>query len=168
MKRTHIIAPVILALFLVASAFSQDWDSPGRGGGQNRQRLERFRKMRMVEVLGLNEEQSVRFFAKQNAHDTTVAALIKTRNEALDKIQKLEKSKADAGEYEKPISDVLAADESIFKERQRYEDEMKTFLSPDKFGKFLVFERNFGRNVREAMQDMYREHNRGKDGDNWR
>jgi len=52
------------------------------------ERLEKFRKMRLIEVLGLREEESVRFFCKTNGHEEKVRDLMKSRNLILDDIEK--------------------------------------------------------------------------------
>ena len=132
-------------------------------GGPGHERLERFRKMRLVEVLKLNEEESVRFFAKQSAHEDKVHELMKSRNDALDAIDSKVKDKADSKEIQKLSAQVLNIDEQVFSERKRYQDELKNFLTPEQFGKFLVFERNFEHRMREAIEDMMQErrhHNR--------
>src|SRR5579862_5105419 len=167
MKINRFAIPLFLIVLLGTMACAQEWDYHGHGG-KNRERLDEFRKMKLIEVLGLTEDESVHFFAKQTAHEKTIRDLMKTRNDALDKIHELESKKAGADEYSKPVSDVLATDGSLYKERERYQDELKTFLAPDKFAKYLLFERNFGRNLRDAMGTMYkdRRHNgNSKDGD---
>lgn len=128
--------------------------------GQQRQRperIERFRKMRLVEVLKLNEEEAIRFFAKQSAHEDKTHELMQKRNDLLDEIEKKIGQKGDPAELVKLSDATMNIDKDIFAERQRFQNELHKFLSPEQFGKFIIFERNFGRQVREAMQEMRQE-----------
>jgi len=152
-----------LAIFIATQSLLAQPQGPRQGPRAGR--LEEFRKMRLVEVLKLKEDEAVRFFAKQSAHEDKIKELMKARNDALDDIDKTVREKGDAKGIQKSSGDVLDADQKIFAERQRYQEELKNFLTPEQFGKFLVFERNFEHHMREAMQDMFRErgHRDGND-----
>jgi hypothetical protein len=136
---------------------------PDEERGPGPERLERFKKMRLIEVLKLNEEESVRFFAKQSAHEDKIHELMKTRNEMLDDLQGIVKEKGDAKELQKLSDQVLGIDLKVFTERQRFQDEVRKSLTPEQFATFLIFERNFGRQVRDAMDEMRRRSGRGEE-----
>jgi hypothetical protein len=128
----------------------------GNQQGDHPERLEQFRKMRLIELLKLNEEQAVRFTAKQRAHEEKVRDLMMNRNSALDQIEALVDSSFEEKELYKLADQLLSIDNDIYKERQRFYDEMRQFLTPAQYGTFLVFERNFGRKVRDALDEMSR------------
>lgn len=152
---------IIVLLFLAAAvqddATAQRRRLDDRGGPPGPERLNKFRKMRLVEVLKLNEEDAVRFFAKQSSHEDAQRAFMKSRNDALDNIEGMVKEGKDMGDMQKMADQVLAVDQKIFGERQRYQEEMRKFLTPEQFGKFLLFERNFGRQVKDALDEMREE-----------
>ena len=129
---------------------------PGMGGPAP-ERLDKFRKMRLVEVLKLNEDDAVRFFVKQNLHEETQRGLMKSRNDLLDDIEDVVKDNEEKGEVQKLTDQVLSVDQKIFNERQRYQEEIRKLLSPEQFAKFLLFERNFGRQVKDALEEMRQE-----------
>ncbi len=52
---------------------------------------------------------------------------------------------------------LMAVDKKIFEERQRYQNDVRQMLTSEQFGKFLVFERNFGRQVRDALEEMHQD-----------
>jgi Spy/CpxP family protein refolding chaperone len=155
MKKTLWIIAALAVL--LAQGLSSAQSRSGHGGmGQRPERLEKFRTMRLVELLKLNEEDAVRFFAKQSAHEDKIGALIKSRNDALDVAEKAVQDKTDAGELTKQVDQVMDLDQQIFAERQRYQKEMRGFLSPEQFLTFISFERNFGKQVRDALGKMRR------------
>ena len=57
------VARLAVMLFLPALL----WAQPGPGP-RPYERVEQWKKVRMIEMLDLNEEQSVRFFARMNDH----------------------------------------------------------------------------------------------------
>ncbi len=155
---------VLLALWLAPSAIAQPG---GRGPDRERpgvERLERFKRMRLVESLKLNEEDAVRFVAKQTAHDDKIRELFTSRADAMSKMKELLQGNGNASELQKHIDDVLDLDQKIFAERRRYQEDVRKLLTAEQFAKFLVFEQNFGRQMREALDEM-REGRRGRDSD---
>jgi hypothetical protein len=133
------------------------------GGGQRGERLERFRKMRLIEVLNLNEDEAVRFFAKQNAHEDKVHDLMKARNDALDNLDAAIKDNKDPQDLQQLMDNALDFDKKLFAERERYHKELRDSLTSLQFAKFLVFERNFGRQVRDALEEMRHDRSGGMD-----
>jgi len=156
----------VVLLFVCAGEGSAQgrWQMPREEGGRP-ERLEKFRKMRLIEVLKLDEEEAVRFFAKQSFHEDKIHDLMKTRNETLDLVEKLVQDKGDLKELGKAADRMKLTDSEIFSERQRYQDELRQFLTAVQFGKFIVFERDFGRQVRDAMQEMRQGHRTPPGGD---
>jgi len=134
---------------------SQDWGGGGRNGMPSSQRLDRFRKMRLIEVLKLNEDDAVRFFAKQSAHEQNVQDLMKSRNELIDEVDSVIRNQDDVKKISPLADHLMEIDRKLFDERQRYQNDVRQLLSPEQFGKFLVFERNFGRQVRDALEEIH-------------
>ncbi|MBI1807938.1 MAG: hypothetical protein HYR76_12910 [Ignavibacteria bacterium] len=149
---------IVSLMFLAEDAFAQRRMPPRPDEmGKRPGRLEKFRKMRLIEVLHLNEEDAVRFFAKQSAHEENVRTLMQSRNDLLDDIEHIVRSKGDMKKLDGLTDQVLAIDQKVFGERQRYQDELRKFLTPEQFATYLAFERNFGRQVRDAMEELHQD-----------
>jgi hypothetical protein len=163
MKLLRHIFVVILLVSAAGIASAQSDGGQGQGHQEkNRfQRLEKFRKMRLVEALNLNEEDAVRFTAKHNAHEEIVQKLMDERNQALDDMDAGVKAKKPGKELRDAADRVLDIDKKIFEERRRYQEDMRGMFTPEQFARFLVFERNFGRQVRNAIEEMH-EHSGGR------
>ena len=157
MKHTTVMKLFIGMMVATSLTSAQPFQPPDPQGRPGPERLQRFKKMRLIEVLKLNEDEAVRFFAKQSAHEDKIHELIKSRNDALDAIESKVRDKADTKEIQKLSTQAMDIDQQVFNERKRFQDEIRNFLTPEKFGKFLVFERNFEHHMREAMEDMMRE-----------
>src|SRR5208283_1745033 len=115
MKFNVTIIVFILSIGFLVSAFAQ---SSGREGGWNSQpgteRLERFRKMRLEEVLKLNEDDAVRFFAKQTAHEDKARELMKSRNGIVDDMDSAVRNHDETKKIDGLADQLLAVDKKIF------------------------------------------------------
>ena len=154
---------VALTMLIGSSAgFAQRRGMPPEPGMRDQGRLEKFKTMRLIDQLKLSEEDAVRFYAKSNSHEEKVRDLVQLRNSQLDEVEKMSREKKEGRDFQAPTEKILDTDQRIFAERVRYQAEMRKFLTPEQFARFLVYERNFGRRVRSAMDEMHRERG-GKD-----
>ena len=127
-----------------------------QGGDRPYERIENLRKVRLVEILELKEDQSVRLIARMNEHDTARRAIMKERGEALYKLERLIRNKSDDSEYEKAFADVSAVDDKLTTERRSYIAGLSDILTPTQRAKMLIFERRFEKELREAMREAQR------------
>jgi len=156
MKRIAISTLVLL----LAATLSDDCFSQRRQGRAPRrarlEKLEQLKQMRLIETLDLDEEQSVRFFAKQKEHQQTTRDLTERRSNSLDNLASLIDVTEKSAELEAEIAEILKTDQAIHRERRRYQDEMREFLSEATFAKLLLFEREFEDKVRRAVGEVTR------------
>ena len=157
MRHLSTILLLLALLILVESAPAQRRRPPGGRDKPLPERIDRFKKMRLVEVLDLKEEEAVRFFSKQHEHDKKLHDLTVARQDAIDNVGEKVRGKADPNEYQKLVDEILDIDQKMFTERRRFQDELRSSLTPEQFAKFLVFERNFNQHLRDAMEGMRRE-----------
>jgi hypothetical protein len=120
------------------------------------ERIEHFKKVRLIEILDMKEEQSVRFFARLNEHENAKRDLMKEKMDILDRIDRLVRNHSDDKEFSKEFADVAAVNAKIFQEDGRFFDGLSDILSAEQRGKYLLFERHFERELREAMRDVQR------------
>ena len=123
---------------------------------QAMERVERWRKMRLIEVLELKEEQSVRFLPRMNEHERRMIDLRKEKDNALDKIDRLVRNRADEKEIEGVFPEFFAVSGRMDAERQNFFNSVGDILTVEQRAKFLLFERHFERELREAMREVSR------------
>lgn len=129
--------------------------------GQGRERIERFRKMRMIELLDLKEEQSVRFIARLNEFENVRRDLAKQRDDILDKLDRLVRNNAEEKEIEKTFVEVETVSRKIGDERLRFFNGLSDLLSVQQRAKLLLFERRFESELRDAVRERMRERRPG-------
>lgn len=151
-RRTIFI--ISLALFMpFANGSAQD---QAQMRGPAAERIEQFKKVRLMEVLKMDDETSIRFFSRYNKYIESLRAIQKDHNALIDQLQKLTSSNANSSEIEQAIKDVVMSEEKIAETRLKFLEELKGVISIKQVGEFVVFERNFNRNLRDIMQDIAR------------
>jgi hypothetical protein len=148
---------VLVAVFCIGLSYGQD--RPGQFRAQ--QRVEQFKKLRMIEALKLDDDTSIRFFTKYNKHEEVMRGINEQRNDLIDQLQDMRKSDSDAAGMEKIFTDLTTLDTKQTEERVRFLDDLKTVLSTKQIADLIIFERNFARNVRQVMQEMARDRRQG-------
>jgi hypothetical protein len=147
---------IALILGAVAGQAQDTPPPPGRHGGNPSERIEQWKKVRLIEILEMKEDQSVRFFARLNEHEARRRELMKAKGDALDRLDRLVRNRASAAELEKGIPDVFVADEKIREEQKRFLLGLTDVLTTEQRAKLLLFERQFEKELREAMREAQR------------
>lgn len=158
---------LFVTLFLItfpSRGWTQEEPGPMPGWGQRGmgpERLERYKRMRLIEVLELNEEDAAKFVAKHKKHQNIMHELMQERMKIIDE---LEQSLRDKSRDNKKVENLFArldeSDQKMFNERKRYQADIKSMLTTEQMVKFYVFDRNFNRELREAVEQMKRERRR--------
>jgi hypothetical protein len=151
----------ILGAFILPKVYAQD-QLPLRGPAA--ERIAQYKKLRLMEVVQMNEETSVRFFARYNKYEENTRAVAKERNELIDQLQDLSKSNSNDAALTNIIKDIGLTEEKVLDMRAKFIEELREILSLKQLSQFIVFERNFNKNLRELMRDVARDRwNRRKD-----
>ena len=151
------IVGILLVALIAMSGIGMAQRGPGPGPGRAAERVDQFRKLRMIETLKLDDKTSVPFFTKYNKHEEIVRDINKQREGLLDELQGMRESGAKDADLEKIVSELLALDTKQAEERTRYVEDLKSVLSTSQIADLFLFERNFTRNVRHMMQEMMME-----------
>lgn len=130
-------------------------------GGQMRgpaaERIEQFKKIRMMEVLRLDEETSIRFFARYNKHQGEMHEIEEQRRESVSKLRSLRQSNASNAELEKALAELKVLPDKVAQARERFLNDLWQILTVKQIADYIVFEENFVQNLRDIMRDMQRE-----------
>jgi len=152
------ILKAVLSLTLLAagsaSLVAQD-QLPLRGPAA--ERIEQYKKVRMMEELKLDEQTSIKFFARYNSHREELRKLNEKRNELIDELQVLHRRDASDAEFKKVLDELKELAEPAVELREKYFAEMAEVLSPKQLAEYFIFERKFIQNLRDIMRDMQRE-----------
>jgi len=142
---------LVLGLMLIFTSGAVAQRGP-RGPGP--ERVEQFKKIRMMEVLKLDEETSVRFFARYDKEQELIRSLTSKRNDIISQLENLAKTSASDAEYDKNFKDLRNVEDQVHEARMKYWDSLSGVLTKKQLAEYMAFERNFFRDLRDLMREM--------------
>jgi hypothetical protein len=144
----------VLIGVVVSVALAQE---PPMFRGPGAERVEQFKKIRLMEVLKLDEETSLRFFARYNKHQEELRGIALKRDSLLDQLELYRRRTVSDAEYEKVFKSLVVLGHEAVKVREKFVTELKEVLNAKQIADYLVFERRFYENLRDIMREMQRE-----------
>ena len=148
-KLSFAFTGVAILFFTVAA---QDAQPPAQGKAA--ERVEQYKKIRMMEVLGLDEQNSIKFFARYNKNLKVMKDLRQKQVQVLAGIQNLRRSKASDNEYTKIVSELRSLEDQVNQTKSKYIDDLKDVLTNKQLAEYLVFELRFQQNLRDLVRDV--------------
>ena len=141
---------ILLVLFTSKMNFAQDnfpfipQDPKGK--------LAQLEKVKLIETLKMDEETTLRFFARRTEFLDKIQLLNKN---SMDLIAKLEKSftedKLSESEYKNLIKEFNSNEEQMFKEKINFINSLNDILSEEQIAKMIVFEKKFREEIRKIL-----------------
>ncbi|MBX3007587.1 MAG: hypothetical protein KF816_06110 [Melioribacteraceae bacterium] len=130
---------------------------------QNKRSMEKFEtweRAKTIELLDLDEETAVRFFARKNEHQKKMKEIMGQRFSLLEKLEKEIKESGGSDKYfGDQMDNLLSIEQKISKEREIYFKSLTDILSKAQIVKLLVFDNKFKRELREAIMERPRREN---------
>ncbi len=150
MKKLFFIT--FLVIFAATGLYAQD---RGKGDKNMRplQKIEEWEKMKLIEVLNLNEDTSVRFFARRNEHQKKIREILDQRDDLAKQMEAEFKdgSKVSDATYQDQINSMISSEVKIQKERENYLRGLNDILTPEQIAKLTVFEIRLRKEIRERL-----------------
>jgi Spy/CpxP family protein refolding chaperone len=146
--------PFLAMIAIPVAASAQDNPPPPQGRGL--ERVEQYKKIRLMEVLNLDEQNSIKFFARYNKHQALLRDLRKQQVQVLGDVQALRKDKAADDAYDKVVDELLVLENKVTDAKAKYIDELKQVLTSKQLAEYLVFETRFQQNLRDLVRDIPR------------
>jgi hypothetical protein len=141
---------LILILFFAGNINAQGYV----GGGKNpSKKIENLEKIKLIETLKLDGDNSVRFFARRDEHNRKLREISKQSEEVIEKMNKLlnDKPEKNSVELKKLSDESLKLDKQMSKERISYVSSLYDILTNEQVAKLIVFERNFKKEIRNFL-----------------
>jgi hypothetical protein len=138
---------LLLVLMLIpALSFAQD----RRDRKGPRERIEQLEKLKLIEALDMDEQTTLKFFARRNELHGKVDML----NDSLDTItDNLETkfSKGDDSGYKELVNKYLSTEKQIASERTQFINSLYDILTTEQVAKLIVFEKRFREEIRHIL-----------------
>ena len=143
---------LIMMIIFSGVIFSQ----PDRWRGKDddmRGKFEQLEKIKLIEALGMNEETTLRFFARRSEHQKQQQEIqdkIDKKIEDLDIIFKSGRV-ATIEEIKSDINEITSFQSQLEKNRVEFINSLSDILSYEQIAKLLIFERKFRDEVRRLI-----------------
>ena len=126
-------------------------------------RIEQLRKVRMIEALDLSEEQSVRFFARLHDLNKSKEKIRQQKTAMLDKLERMVRN--DVKEYRDIFPQIATHESEALEVEREFFNGLSEFLSDEQRAKFLLFERQFQRELQDALTSIQRKRSSPANGE---
>jgi hypothetical protein len=125
-------------------------------------KIEELEKIKLLDVLNLDEATSVKLFTRRNQNRTKIWDIEDKINEDLQNIElEIKKGKdMDVSKIQKLNEDYCILSMDVEKEKMSFIRSISDILTPEQIGKYIVFERRFREDIRELLMKGIR-HNKG-------
>lgn len=141
---------VILVLLIVGTAFSQGFRKHKWGP---KERMEQLEQIKLLEVLNLDEETSVRFISRRNDFREENRQIMDQREALIFEMEEaLKKGKTqDEFDYKATMAKLETLEKTFVQQRTEFIKSLQGLLTTEQIAKFVVFESKFMREVRDAL-----------------
>ncbi len=150
----------VIALFLMTNFYT-----PAQPNPRAMEQLKQFKKIKLLEILDLDEATAEKFLVKHNANEKKIEEKKKQMDEAVQDLENSLKNAAPKDEITKKTEKVL----QITQEFQKLIDEslqsMKPILNEVQYAKYIIFEHKFRGEVQKAIIERMKKRGRGNPDD---
>jgi len=147
---------ILLSLFLIGIISfvgipQRMHDKPNK----HRNKLAQLEKAKLIEALELDEETSIRFFARRNQSKKDIDELEKKSDEIIVQLENTMKEKDSPKDenQKRLIADLLKTRLQIESEKQKFINSLSDILSTEQIARLLIFEKRFKEEIRSVLFD---------------
>jgi Spy/CpxP family protein refolding chaperone len=127
-------------------------------------KIEELEKIKILDVLNMDEATSVKFFTRKNQTREKIFNLEDKNIDVLNNIDsELKKGNGkDVNKIQKLNDDFINTSTEIERERMNFIRSLNDILSPEQVGKYIVFEKRFREEIRDLLIKERAKQHRGK------
>jgi Spy/CpxP family protein refolding chaperone len=166
MKMNKLLFTIALSFVFTAAVLPQDF---GQEEGSHKRRapmkkIEELEKIKLLDVLNLDEAASAKLFTRRNQDRTKIWDLEDKINNTLQNIEsEIKKGKdKDVSKIQKLNEDYCNLSMDVEKEKLSFLRSLSDILTPEQIGKYIVFERKFREEIRNLLMKERSKHNKEK------
>lgn len=125
-----------------------------------RERISEFKKIKLLEILDLDEQTSEKFLAKYNSAEKIIAEKLEKVQDAMLDLEYALRKKSGKEEIAKNSQKVMDAQHDLLNTMFEQQKDIKRILNEEQFAKYLLFENRF----RNELQRLLIERAKGEKG----
>ncbi len=143
---------ILIILLLFSSSFinAQDDRHHRKGPGEKMKDLE---KLKLIEALDMDEETTLKFFSRRNAHMDKMEGLREKEDELIEEMNDLAQSTDNPKDpqLKKMIDDTFKIRDEMDEERKTFINSLTDILTYKQVAKLIAFEPRFKKEIRDIL-----------------
>jgi len=158
MKAKIIIAIIFLSTgFIFAQDYKPDGPPPPqydrKEGFQNfKNKLEELEKLKIIDALHMNEQTTLRFFARRDEHKTKIKNYREEQKKILNEMYDgIQKDSLNNSQLNEKIKEYLNIDDKIEKEQVRFINSLSDILTTKQISQLLIFQNKWMQDIRDLL-----------------
>ena len=140
---------IVLFLFIVPVLLAQDIHTKKHRPFSKR--FEELEKLKLLEVLNLEEEVAIKFFARRNQYKNATDNIFLEREAIYNKLEELLSEKKENSDYSTLIKQVNKQEIKLANLKSEFIDSLNDIFTNEQIAKLILFERNFKKGVRNLL-----------------
>jgi hypothetical protein len=153
MKKNYLIILLIISAITVSGQMKD----PDRRSERPFEKIEQLEKAKLIEVLDLNEEIAVKFFARRNEHQKSMRELMKNRENLLNDLEKnINEKLVKDSYYSEQVNKILELEKLMSVSKQDFIKTLNDILTPQQIARLTVFEFKFRREIAQSLMGRKR------------
>lgn len=146
----------VIIILLFAALISQQisaQEREGRYGDRKRLKMvEQLEKTKLIEILDMDENTSVRFFARRNEHQQKMRDIFEEREKIINELKNsIDNDNVKDSYYKDQVTKMLELENKMSSERENFYKSLSSILSPRQIAKYAVFEFMFRRELTHSL-----------------
>lgn len=128
-------------------------------------RFEELENLKLIETLNLEEEIVVKFFARRNKFKNEITELHEEKEKTINQLEEFIKSNRPEMDYSPLIKKITENEIKFFEIKHKFIGSLADILTQQQIAKFIIFERNFRKDVKNLLiekgrKKYYKERNK--------
>jgi hypothetical protein len=120
------------------------------------EKIQQFEKAKLIELLDMDENTAIKFFARRNESMNRFMKLAQQRDDLMDEIEaKLNKEKGDEVDkfYKQRIDKLMEIENKMLDERKSFINSLDDILSKEQIMKFVIFDFRLKREIKDRIRE---------------
>lgn len=149
---------IIISIFLSFFTSSLLLAQPPRA----KERFKNLKKMKLLEVLNLDEQTSDKFLAKYTAWESKLDSKKDELDQLAEELEKSIKENLSEEEIAKKTQKFIETQNELLKLTNDRISDLKPLLNKTQFGKYILFEYKFMQEIQRILFKHFKEHQPGR------
>ena len=144
---------IIFGILLLAFNTIYSQPGPRKHDISPKERLEQLEKLKLLEVLDLDEETSIRFFSRFNEFRAENKKVIDERHTLIFEMESALKKGRDNSQfdYTNHIVQLIDLEKKLISQREEFIASLSDLLTIEQIAKLVVFESKFMKEIRDVL-----------------